>query len=193
LTPELPDLGAEKARWRRWANARRTSVDYDAVSAAIVSHLITSGLLRGLVLTYLAMSDEVDLAPLRGLVEAQWAVTRAPETGPLTVHVLDGPMERHGLGFEQPSSDSEPLDPRLLDVLLLPGLAFDRSGARLGRGRGYIDGLLSRVRPEAVTIGIAPEAVIVQRLPTGGHDRNVSHLASEHGITAFRAQRPTDG
>jgi 5-formyltetrahydrofolate cyclo-ligase len=45
------------------------------------------------------------------------------------------------------------------------------------------------VRRDAVTIGIAPEAVIVERLPMEGHDRVLSHLASEGGILAFRAQQ----
>ena len=185
----MPTPGAGKAEWRRWARARRQTVDFDAVGEVIRANLVASGLLHGTVLTYLAMGDEVDLSPLEGVPGVRWAITRTPEAGPVTVHLLGGEMERHPLGFEQPSAAAPQLDPLALDVLLLPGLAFDRHGGRLGRGKGYIDGLLSRVRRDAVTIGIAPEAVIVERLPMEGHDRALSHLASEGGILAFRAQQ----
>jgi 5-formyltetrahydrofolate cyclo-ligase len=180
-----PRLDADKATWRRWAQRRRAEVDFGVVSAAICDHLVASGLLRGTVLTYLAMAGEVDLAPLFELDGVQWAITRTPARGPLTVHPVGGEMEPHRFGFSQPAASSPQIDERTLDVLLLPGLAFDRHGGRIGRGKGYIDGLLARVRSDAVTVGVVPEVVVVERLPMDANDRPVKRLVSELGSIDF--------
>lgn len=185
--PPPPD--AAKAEWRRWARQERAAVDFTGVSAAICAHLRSSELLRGTVLTFLAMGDEVDLSDLHTMAEVRWAVTRTPDEGPLTVHLLAGPLELHRLGFAQPAADAPRLDITELDVLLIPGLAFDRSGGRLGRGKAYVDGLLARVRDDATAVGIAPEAVIVDRLPMEPHDRHMDRLASEGGIRDFAFRR----
>jgi 5-formyltetrahydrofolate cyclo-ligase len=68
----------------------------------------------------------------------------------------------------------EPLDPewvdaRRLDLLLVPGVAFDAEGQRLGHGKGYYDRLLSDC-PAAVRVGLALSSQLVERVPSGAHD-----------------------
>ena len=60
-----------------------------------------------------------------------------------------------------------------LDVVLVPGLAFDRAGNRLGRGRGYFDRLLARLPRSIPTIGLCFRFQLLDHLPTGPHDRPV--------------------
>ena len=71
-----------------------------------------------------------------------------------------------------------------VDLFLIPGLAFDRQGARLGRGGGYYDRSLP---PEARAWGLAFEAQWVEAVPTEPHDRRVAGVLTETGLT------PTDG
>lgn len=62
---------------------------------------------------------------------------------------------------------------RDLDLVLVPGLAFDRAGNRLGRGRGYFDRLLARAPRSLHTIGLCFRFQLLDRLPTNAHDRPV--------------------
>jgi 5-formyltetrahydrofolate cyclo-ligase len=71
-----------------------------------------------------------------------------------------------------------------VDVFLVPGLAFDLAGRRLGNGAGHYDRLLSSARSDAVTIGIAPTARMVNEVPVDGHDRRVTWLATEDGVVS---------
>ncbi|MEX2419139.1 MAG: 5-formyltetrahydrofolate cyclo-ligase, partial [Acidimicrobiia bacterium] len=80
-------------------------------------------------LLYDPLPDEVDLRPLVGEFEA--LVTRTPDDGVLTVHPFDSERETHRLGFSQPVAGSPEVGPADIDVVLLPGLAFDHSGVRL--------------------------------------------------------------
>ena len=71
------------------------------------------------------------------------------------------------------------LDPRELDVVVVPGLAFTADGRRLGQGGGHYDRFLPRLRPDCVTIGACFAEQLVADLPTTDHDVRVDHVASD--------------
>ena len=132
------------------------------------------------VLTYLAFGDELDLSGLKG---KHFYTTRTQGDGTLTVHALSGGLERHPYGFRQPSAESPVVGLERLELILVPGLAFDLSGTRLGYGKGFYDRLLKGVRAGVPVVGVAPSQLIVPTLPTEPHDVAVTHLLSEEGIT----------
>ncbi|MBI5156821.1 MAG: 5-formyltetrahydrofolate cyclo-ligase [Acidimicrobiia bacterium] len=179
-----PPSTADKAAWRAWARTERARLDMTAISRGIRSGLEAwGGLAAGSrVLLFDPLPDEPDVTAVAAGVVA--LLTRTPESGPLTVHPFDAPRERHRLGFTQPAAGSPEVDPAEIDVALVPGLAFDRSGIRLGRGGGHYDRLLARLRPDAVIVGVTPAALVVDRLPREAHDRPVGHLAVEDGVVS---------
>ena len=65
------------------------------------------------------------------------------------------------------------VDPTDVDLVLVPGLAFDRQGHRLGHGQGYFDRLLARVPKTTPTVGVCFDFQLLDRLPTHPHDRPV--------------------
>ncbi len=67
-------------------------------------------------------------------------------------------------------------------VCLVPGLAFDRRGYRLGYGKGYYDRFLAG--ENITSIGLCYGELVVPKLPAEGHDRQVRLLATEEGVTA---------
>jgi 5-formyltetrahydrofolate cyclo-ligase len=71
------------------------------------------------------------------------------------------------------------IDPSEIDLLCIPGLAFTRSGGRLGRGGGFYDRFLARVHPRAVRLGICFHAQLVAELPLEIHDREVDAVITE--------------
>lgn len=68
------------------------------------------------------------------------------------------------------------LSPEKLDVVLVPGLAFSRRGARLGRGAGYYDRFLARLSDCSVLIGLAFEEQILPTVPMESHDRFMNYI-----------------
>lgn len=69
-----------------------------------------------------------------------------------------------------------------LDVVLVPGVAFDRAGARLGYGKGYYDRFLSRLPPQVPRVGLAYSLQLVPTLPTEPTDQRVDYIVTETGI-----------
>lgn len=174
----------DKAGWRRWAAARRAAappVDHAAVVAGLRAFL-AGAVGGGRVLTYRPIPGEVDLDALLG---GPWpcAVTRTHAGGLLTVHPADAPVERHRFGFEQPVAGAPEVPPAEITVALVPGVAFDRHGTRLGHGAGHYDRLLPRLAPGIPLVGVTPRALLVaHRLPREPHDVAMTHLATEDGV-----------
>lgn len=86
------------------------------------------------------------------------------------------------LGILEPQTQA--IDPMEIDLILVPGLAFDACGNRLGQGGGYYDRFLRRVT--AMTLGLAFHAQMSERLVTAPHDVPVDAVATESGIVVFR-------
>ncbi len=85
---------------------------------------------------------------------------------------------RHGL-FEPKERHVVPSDS--IDVVLVPGIAFDPRGGRLGRGGGFYDQFLSHVRPP-LAIGIGYSCQLLEHLALEAHDHHVTAIATPSGL-----------
>lgn len=182
-----PQPGASKAEWRTWASARAAEIDWSTASAAVVAALRHWPPLVNAdrILTFFAMAHEIDLAPLReSSLGSRLVATRTPDRidDDLTIHAIDGPLEVHRFGYLQPHASATEYDVDDVTVLLVPGVAFDIYGNRLGHGAGYYDRLLARTRRGAFTVGVTSTELVVDHLPTEAHDRKVRFLATEEGV-----------
>lgn len=187
--PDSADIAAEKRQWRARAQAERKSIEPDHAGFCrsldrFLAEMVPSGLR---VVVYQAMGSEVDLRRLviaHDRPEQRYAVTRTPDEGlVLTVHPWGCPQERHPYGYDQPLADSPQIAFEEIGAVLVPALAFDVTGARLGRGKGYYDRFLARVAPSCLRVGITGD-YLVERLPAGHHDVAMTHLAFSDRVTA---------
>jgi 5-formyltetrahydrofolate cyclo-ligase len=170
-----------KAEWRNWADQiEPTNADESAAVSTVIAEVLKRDGLR-VVLTFLSMPGEVDLSGLNDNPELVLATTRTPPRGPLTMHLLEGDLERHPFGYLQPSASAPVLDPSAVEVVLVPGLLFTRQGGRLGHGRGYYDRLLSSFAVRPLTIGTTVERRIVDSLPMTETDVWIDSIATEAG------------
>lgn len=192
--PQAPDQGAEikrKARiLARQVRARCQPADSEAICqtawTVLQSLLPTSG---AVIAGYWPMGDEVDIRPLlRQLQAAGYEVVlpRTPPAGlPLSFHLWqpDHPLQpgRHGTAYPDGPE-------RTPHILLLPLLAFDRHGTRLGYGGGYYDRTLAEL-PGRISIGCAYAAQEVSVLPVGPFDKPCDWIVTEHETFAC-GQRP---
>jgi len=183
---DIPLPEADKAAWRTWARRKRADLDFATLSGPVVEELLDWPVLAASrrVLLFFPLGNEIDLrALLDAGLNCSFTATRTPDHGGLlTVHELGGPLEVHRIGFLQPHVTAPEVDPADLDLLLLPGLAFDLWGTRLGRGGGYFDRFLMRVPATAALVGVTPAGLVVDRLPSEPHDVAVRYLATEEGV-----------
>ncbi len=185
----MPQATDSKASWRRWAKAVRATLDVPALSQQLVKHLLDwpDFAKAEHVLTYLAFNAEFDLSELIS-TDKQFYVTRTwPHDRGLTVHPLSEELEPHPLGYLQPRESAVLTQPKILDLVLTPGLCFDVAGTRLGYGKGYFDRLLPLMRPGIPLIGVTSDALIVPALPHEAFDIAMTELLSESGLRSCRS------
>ena len=82
-------------------------------------------------------------------------------------------------GIPEPCAHCAPLDVATIDWVLVPGVAFDRDGRRIGYGGGYYDRLLPLLRADAHRIAGAFELQLVERVPAASHDVTVEAVVTE--------------
>lgn len=127
------------------------------------------------VLAYAATAEELDPAPALEALHG-WgcavALPRVEAPGVLGIHLVahGEPLETGPFGIAQPSEAAERVPFDLVDVVVVPGVAFDMSGQRIGYGGGYYDRLLPRLREDCLLVGFAYDEQVADALPTAEHD-----------------------
>jgi 5-formyltetrahydrofolate cyclo-ligase len=130
------------------------------------------------ILTYLAFRNEPDLSLLFDLLpHVHWAIPRIGKERRLLIHPYDpARLVRHRFGMLEPAADSPLVDPKRLDIVLVPGVAFDQQGGRLGFGGGYYDRFLATT--PALRVGVTFDTCLAQDLPCSDHDQRMDWIVT---------------
>jgi len=154
-------------------------------SAAICCHIESWPLFRRskTILTYMPMRGEVDLRPLlERHPRKRWLLPRIQPEGRMTFHPYDPEhMIRHPYGMLEPAPDLPIVPVEHIQLALVPGLAFDRQGWRLGYGGGFFDRFLAGFAHGA-SLGVTYHALLFDHLPHHQHDIPVQYLVMEDGL-----------
>jgi 5-formyltetrahydrofolate cyclo-ligase len=136
------------------------------------------------VLVYLPIRGEVDLTGLlEQFPQKQWVLPRIlpAENHRMVFHpYVAGRLVRHPLGMAEPDAGLPLILPGEVQLALVPGLAFDRQGWRLGYGGGYFDRFLANFA--GISLGVVFEVLRVEQLPHGNYDVPVHWLVTEAGL-----------
>ncbi len=104
-----------------------------------------------------------------------WRLESLDELIPGMWKIPEPPKSRWG-------DPGQEIDPCALDLIMVPGVAFDAEGGRLGNGQGYYDRLLAGVRPDCGLFGAAFEAQMFDKVPMGRLDIYLDGVITEKGM-----------
>jgi len=124
------------------------------------------------ILFYAATSFEVDTRPLilEGIKMGKRAALPVTDTSrkklvPVVIDNMES-LAKSSLGIMEPAREEEKiLSPESLDLIVVPGIAFDKSGNRLGRGAGYYDRFLADLPANTVKVGLAFDFQMIDDVP----------------------------
>ncbi len=80
------------------------------------------------------------------------------------------------------SEKAKQVDPEQLDLIMVPGVAFDHTGGRLGNGAGYYDRLLSMIKPETVLTGVCFQSQMLSEIEMQDHDVFMDCVITENKV-----------
>ena len=90
-------------------------------------------------------------------------------------NILEPPKEMWG----NPEKEVEPED---LDIIMVPGVGFDRKGGRMGNGQGYYDRLLEKARPDCPLIALCYESQLFDEILVAPHDVYMDKVVTEDAV-----------
>ncbi len=198
-------LAEEKAKLRRKAyDARDRQEDREGVSRTIIGRAtaLREYVAANTVMWYLDVGSEVRTR--HGIGEALkggkrlvvpyctadehranklglWRLTDVDELVVGRWRLLEPPRDRWG----EPGKE---IDPRELDLVMVPGVGFTRDGARIGSGHGYYDRFFRRVRPDASLVALAFERQLWPDLPMTSHDVYMDKVVTEQAVYEGRGR-----
>lgn len=187
----MSNLPPTKSALRRQAIEVRRTLAMQEASTSLCKRLATWPIFResGQILLYHPLDGEISLLPLcREFPDKSWYLPRViSETELAFCRYQPGdPLEKHLFGMLEPPASAERFQADGGDVMVLvPGLMFDRSGHRLGYGKGFYDRFLS-LHPSLLRVGVTPHCLWVEHsLPSEPWDVRMAYVATEEGIFAI--------
>jgi 5-formyltetrahydrofolate cyclo-ligase len=145
----------------------------------------------GTVMVFWSFGSEVPTGPLLSALDERGVRLALPllVEGDIQARAwsVGDPMRGTSFGALEPANGA-PIDPVEVDVVVTPGVAFDRTGRRVGYGGGYYDRFLPTTRENALIAGVALGVQLLDEpLPGGGFDRRVDVVVTESEVVWCRA------
>ena len=183
----------EKEALRAIMKAQRKQLTKDEIhekSAKVYSALFSSEILQNAktVMVYLASFNEVRTKMIIDTLLQSGIRVCAPVTDTKNLSITPYYLEDtknliHGaFKIAEPTRDCE-AKPEDIDAVLVPGIAFDKSGNRMGFGAGYYDRFLHSY--DGIKIGICYDFQLFDKIPKDSHDITMNYIISEDKIYAF--------
>jgi 5-formyltetrahydrofolate cyclo-ligase len=188
-------LAERKRELRRSVLRRRDSLPEDArraKSRAIAGRLMALSEIRSArtVMAFWSFGSEVDTAALiEALHRAGKRVVLPRVEGndlAAAVYAPGDPTAAASFGAMEPTS-AEVVRPNEIDLVIAPGVAFDRRGGRVGYGGGFYDRFLRTVGADVLAIAVAFAVQVVDEVPRAEHDRLMDMLVTEDDVIDLRA------
>jgi 5-formyltetrahydrofolate cyclo-ligase len=148
------------------------------------------------IMLYMPLANEIDVTPVAVqcfrlgktvcVPKVDWdrREMTAAEVNSIDDDVLD--CDEHGV---RSPKDCRPVLPNTIDLVIVPGLAFDQRGNRLGRGGGYYDRFIKKLRTSTTTVGLVFDTQIVPAVPFKKSDAAVDMVVTDRRVAVARAAR----
>jgi 5-formyltetrahydrofolate cyclo-ligase len=167
-----------------------------AASKQICQSILRLEALKGIRLIggYRAYGSEVNVDEALAVMLLKGVAVALPKVAPgrelewRPVMDLERDFEPGAFGIQEPTTP--PLEqPEEIEVVLTPGVGFDRSGGRLGSGKGYYDTFFQGAGASAVRIGVAYSFQVAARMPTDRWDQAMDWIVTEDEVICCRQVR----
>ena len=185
----------DKNRQRKFLKDLRNSLSADEVrlkSEAIARRLTESEIYKNArtVMTYISIGSEVSTDEILRRIIADGKIAAAPLCGDdgvsLSARIIESPDQLISgyFGIPEPRRNTVEIDKNDIDLIIVPGLGFDRNGYRIGYGKGFYDRFLTGF--DGITIGLCFDKCLLDSICRDEHDKQVDYVYTESAALNYK-------
>lgn len=176
-----------KAEYRKYALLKRKSGNIEEQSNAIISSILNMPAYKKAnnILAYYPFREEIDIQKLFSDFSKNWLLPRCDiEKRELIIHQYEQSdiLNINKWGVSEPSEKNEKIEPRKIDLAIIPALMTDETGIRLGYGAGFYDRFLPFLSENCLKITVVQDELLVGELPFDKNDVRVDVVLTEKRI-----------
>lgn len=142
------------------------------------------------IMLYLSFDNEVDTFKLIDLckdlgkkITVPYCINEGKRIIPTEIKNVESDLVESSFGYLEPKAELvKPVSTNEIDLIIVPGLAFDKGCYRVGFGAGYYDRFLSKLCFTIPTIGLAYDYQILEYIPTEEHDMPLDYVVTDKRI-----------
>ncbi|MCD6422990.1 MAG: 5-formyltetrahydrofolate cyclo-ligase [Elusimicrobia bacterium] len=145
-----------------------------------------------IILSYSPIKGEVDVSPINNLEKKEIylpSVEKINGRDKIVPRRHTGKLIRGKFGILQPPKDNQSISLELIELILVPGIAFDKEGKRIGFGFGFYDRFLKKCK-NSIKVGVCFELQIVDEIKANPHDVGVDFIITEKRILEIKPIQP---
>lgn len=171
---------------------KMTEGQVNSLSQKIISTLTKLPIFKNSqnIMLYLSFGNEVDTfrlidycKELGKSVTVPFCINAGKKIIPTEIKSVEDDLVKSSFGYLEPKKEIvKPVSTENIDLIILPGLAFDRGCYRLGFGAGYYDRFLARLNFTVPTIGLVYDFQMIELMPVEDHDIPVDYVITDKRI-----------
>jgi len=201
MSPSVEEMRERKTEIRQQAHAnRRAQENKDELSRAICDRFLALPEYEksGTVLFYIDVRAEVrtrEYLPQVLETDKRLVVPYCVDGEQLELFLLEDMQELETGMYKilEPRAElrtrpEKQVDVADIDLVMVPGVAFDKRGARMGHGKGYYDRLLSQARPDTPLVALAFECQMFPEIPVDDHDVFMDQIITQDNVYQGRGR-----
>ena len=173
------NIGDSKAALRKKYLAMRKTLPHRKLRLADIMRIEGFNAAE-VIFCYVSFGSEIETHLLIDELLANGKTVAVPRcddlSGNMSAVAIDSPAALSPGSFGIPEPQGTPIDKKTIDAAIVPGAAFDKSGFRLGYGKGYYDRFLADISP--LTVGVCHRELLTEALPHSEHDIKLDYVIS---------------
>ncbi|HSA05596.1 MAG TPA: 5-formyltetrahydrofolate cyclo-ligase [Candidatus Gastranaerophilales bacterium] len=181
-----------KEEYRFQAKEIRKNLNTSLISAAICRLIIDMKEYKQakIIAGFYPFDKEINIRPLFEDSSKKWFLPKVKNDDIMVFYPYTNffDMEKNKFGIYEPREENE-LNPEKIDIIIIPALIADKTGYRLGYGKGYYDKFLARLSKKRVKIVPIPEELMIEKLPFDKFDVPVDFAVTQNKIYDFRVKK----
>lgn len=188
----------EKSLFRKETLTHRKATYCATIDAAIINNFLESDLYKNAdwIMAYVSFGTEINTHDFikKALADGKHIVAPICNIKDHTITLSEiinfpGDLEEGHDGILEVRDDClRIIDPKQLDLVMVPGCAFTQAGHRMGFGGGYYDRFLETINDDCITAALIREDFIFDKIPMEAHDKSVDYMITEKCLSCCPIQ-----